>query len=193
MVEKIFSPKNWERLISKERKKILPIQPFIKISNPKKTEVWADVGCGPGYFTIPLAKKVKTIFAIDISDKMLNICRSRALKSKTRNIEYVLIKDYKLPFNKKFFDRILLVNVYHEMKNKKKTIGEFKRTLKPDGFLYLIDWKYENMDIGPPLKHRVPMNVVIKDFSKHGFSIIDKIDVYNFNYMLVLKKDGNTL
>jgi len=48
-----------------------------------------DIGCGPGTLTIPLAKKVKKVTALDISKKMLEIVSEKAQKFKLKNIDYI--------------------------------------------------------------------------------------------------------
>lgn len=192
MGEKTFSPNNWERLVSADRERMLPVESFIELSKPQASEIWADIGCGPGYFTLPIAERVKKIYAIDISDEMLQVCRNRALEKKITNIEYVKIKNERLPFSKQFFDKILLVNVYHELEDSKKIINELKRTIKSDGRIYLIDWKYEEMEFGPPLEHRIPPDKVVDEFKQKNISLIEISEIYRFNYVLVFgRRDGD--
>ncbi|RCK73356.1 MAG: SAM-dependent methyltransferase [Ignavibacteriae bacterium] len=192
MGEKTFSPNNWERLVSADRERMLPVESFIELSKPQASEIWADIGCGPGYFTLPIAERVKKIYAIDISDEMLQVCRNRALEKKITNIEYVKIKNERLPFSKQFFDKILLVNVYHELEDSKKIINELKRTIKSNGRIYLIDWKYEEMEFGPPLEHRIPPDKVVDEFKQKNISLIEISEIYRFNYVLVFgRRDGD--
>jgi len=40
-----------------------------------------DIGCGPGTLTVPLAKKVKSITALDISSEMLKFLKINADKT----------------------------------------------------------------------------------------------------------------
>ncbi len=48
-----------------------------------------DIGCGPGTLAIPLAKKVKTVTALDISSEMLKHLRANAQKGGVENIRYL--------------------------------------------------------------------------------------------------------
>lgn len=50
-----------------------------------------DVGCGPGTLTIPLARKTKRVFALDPSEKMLEMLQERAAAEGIDNI--VLLKE----------------------------------------------------------------------------------------------------
>jgi SAM-dependent methyltransferase len=48
-----------------------------------------DIGCGPGTLAIPLAKKVKSVTALDISGEMLKHLKNNAEKNGLSNIKYV--------------------------------------------------------------------------------------------------------
>jgi SAM-dependent methyltransferase len=48
-----------------------------------------DIGCGPGTLTIPLAKKAKSVTALDFSSEMIRILKINAEKSGSNNIDYV--------------------------------------------------------------------------------------------------------
>ncbi len=48
-----------------------------------------DIGCGNGAITIPLAKKAKSVTALDISVNMLNILQEKAAAEKLTNIEII--------------------------------------------------------------------------------------------------------
>lgn len=48
-----------------------------------------DMGCGPGTLTIPLAKKVKKVTALDISEEMLKYVRKEAKDNSLTNIDYI--------------------------------------------------------------------------------------------------------
>jgi predicted TPR repeat methyltransferase len=48
-----------------------------------------DIGAGPGTLTIPLAKKVRSITALDISAEMLKHLKANARKSNLNNIRYI--------------------------------------------------------------------------------------------------------
>jgi len=48
-----------------------------------------DIGCGPGTLTIPLAKKVKSVTALDISGQMLKYLKANAENDGVDNIRYI--------------------------------------------------------------------------------------------------------
>lgn len=48
-----------------------------------------DIGCGPGNYTIPLAKKAAHVWALDPAVSMLDILRERAAEEGVFNITYI--------------------------------------------------------------------------------------------------------
>lgn len=45
-----------------------------------------DIGCGPGRLSVPVAKKVKSVTAVDVSDEMLARCLKNARQEGIKNI-----------------------------------------------------------------------------------------------------------
>ena len=61
-----FDPENRKILNSKQRQEMLPPAQVIMDIGVGSRTVWADIGCGTGFFTIPLANEVKEVYALDI-------------------------------------------------------------------------------------------------------------------------------
>ncbi len=108
-----------EMLLSKFRKLIHNPQrmfsPFVK----QGCKV-LEIGCGPGFFTLPLAKMVGNsgkVFALDLQEGMLEILQKRAkLAEVDRQIESVLSSASEFKLAEKV-DFVLLFYVIHEVPN----------------------------------------------------------------------------
>lgn len=59
MVKKRFNPNKAELLYSEERRAMLPVEEVIQHLNLSNEDTVADLGAGNGYFTLPVAKKLK--------------------------------------------------------------------------------------------------------------------------------------
>ncbi len=113
--------------------------------NPYVTEgqVVADLGCGPGYFTLPLAECVGTlgkVYAVDSNEKAIRALEKKANKHKYGNIEVYASSASDLSFIKDGSVDFVLANgllcsmapQHHE-----STVNEIKRILKPQGQAYI--------------------------------------------------------
>lgn len=92
-----------------------------------------NLGCGLGEEAVYLALLGANVYAIDISQEMLNITKKLAHRYKVdKRISYLKMSAEKLKFNSNTFDAVLGCNVLHHV-NIQKTIREVKRVLKPKG------------------------------------------------------------
>lgn len=100
-----------------------------------------EVGCGPGYFSIRVARSLpqgKLVMA-DIQHEMLNIARRRLKRRGIENVEFYLCDGSRFDFTNETFDRIFLVTVLGEVENKSVYMDEFYRLLKPGGILSVTE------------------------------------------------------
>jgi ubiquinone/menaquinone biosynthesis C-methylase UbiE len=187
-MDKVFHHSKWERLVSPERTKMTNPEEFFAVVSPPADSVWADIGCGPGFFTLPLAAHVNKVKAVDISQEMLDVCRDRAEAAQVSNIDYVPVGDHSLPLENDSIDFLLLVAVLHEYENRDVAVRELYRVLRPGGCIYIIDWKYEEMETGPPLDHRLPEQQVVDEMASHGLKALDPLALYDLHYSLQFEK-----
>jgi ubiquinone/menaquinone biosynthesis C-methylase UbiE len=127
-------------------------------SNPKKYrsyvapgQVAADLGCGPGYFTLQLADAVGptgTVYAVDSDEKAIRALERRAKRRGYHNIKtYITATD--LSFLKdESVDFILADGLLCSMapQHHEQATNEMRRILKPNGIAYLKaaqgSWSY---------------------------------------------------
>lgn len=109
-----------------------------------------DLGSGYGNITIPLAKKVKKVFATDGTKELLEFSALRARAEGVDNIEYYHTDpaDFcNLPFSTKSFDVIILNGVLewigtgdtsrNPQKVQETTLQYLHTLLKDNGFIYI--------------------------------------------------------
>ena len=71
------------------RRLIQPPSELIEKLAINPNDVVIDFGCGPGYYTIELTKKAKTVVAIDLSLEMLKKARNKAEEAGVKNIQFL--------------------------------------------------------------------------------------------------------
>lgn len=185
-----FPAEEWQRLVSPERETWQNPKELLNATNPTKEEVWADLGCGPGYFALPLADRVKKVYAIDYDERMLDLCKYRAESMGLKNIEYVLCTEEKIPLASEEVDVSLLANLLHELVNPEAFLEEVRRITKTGGRIILIDWQPVPSPAGPPLEKRIPKEKALNLLIRMGFRYLSDLNTYPYHYLLVFE---NTL
>jgi ubiquinone/menaquinone biosynthesis C-methylase UbiE len=97
-----------------------------------------DYGCGPGRYTIPIAKVVGPkgkVFAIDVCLPAIKYVKKLAARDNLENIETILPETYNTGIQDSSIDLVLLLDTLHLIKDHHVLLGEIHRILKPDGIL----------------------------------------------------------
>lgn len=105
----------------------------------KKSKV-LEVGCTNGFTALEIARVIgcKT-YGIDINMKSLDNAKKRILKEK---VKFLFGNAYSIPFRKDTFDLVVCSNATSFMNNKEKAVSEYKRVVKPWGFIAVSPMYY---------------------------------------------------
>jgi ubiquinone/menaquinone biosynthesis C-methylase UbiE len=117
------------------------------------SDVVMDFGCGPGFYTIELAKKAEKVIAVDLSPEMLKKAQDKAVKAGVKNIEFLQSDGKNIKVNDGSVDLILLVTVYHEVGESQTVLVEFRRILKPAGKLVIVEVVKKGIFPGAPVQN----------------------------------------
>ena len=179
-----------ERLLSEER---------LKFQNPDKivgdlTEIHGytlEAGCGPGFFSIPIAKKLvgKGILdALDADRHMIDVLVSRlekidkvvaaVVKPRVADIERTYFPD-------KSFDTIFVANVLHDFKDTRHFLIKSRRYIREGGSFINIDWSPSHPEVGPPVSLRIAEEKCLDLFERSGFKLSRKIYGGDYHYGFV--------
>jgi ubiquinone/menaquinone biosynthesis C-methylase UbiE len=116
-------------------------------------DVVMDFGCGPGYYTIEIAKKAKAVVAVDLSPVMLEKTQNKAAKAGVKNIQFLQSDGKNIQREDGSVDIILLVTVYHEVGESEAVLKEFSRILKPKGKLAIVEVIKKGIFPGAPVQN----------------------------------------
>ncbi len=101
-----------------------------------------DIGCGPGFFTIEIAKIVGQkgkVFAADLQDGMLQLIKNKISGTELEKIIH-LHKTEKDKINlPEKVDFIFAFYVIHEIPNKENLFMEFKNILSENGQILIVE------------------------------------------------------
>ncbi|MFT5225853.1 MAG: ubiquinone biosynthesis O-methyltransferase [Polaribacter sp.] len=99
----------------------------------KGSNIVLDYGCGTGTTSCQFADHVKEIHAIDISSKMIEIAKEKAVVSKVENVNFVQADIFDKRYKEESFDAILAFNMLHTVPNPKNVMKRIHELLKPEG------------------------------------------------------------
>jgi len=96
-----------------------------------------EIGCGTGIITIEVSPHVESILATDISEKMIETAKEKALITGQDNITFKVADAYNLNLQSLQFDTVLVYNILHLLKKPDSFIEEIKKYLKPKGKIFI--------------------------------------------------------
>jgi ubiquinone/menaquinone biosynthesis C-methylase UbiE len=137
----------------------------------------ADIGCGSGYFTVHLAKRVGPkgrVFATDLQQEMLDLLKKKLASQKLgENVVPKLVTpdDAKLPAGE--LDLVMMVDVYHELPNPPVTLAQIRRALRKEtGRLGLIEYRAEDPKVQIKPEHKTTLDQLKRELGANGFVFV---------------------
>ena len=171
---KRFPEKRAFMLNNRIRRFLEPPDKLISKLDLRSTDVVVDFGCGPGFYTIPIATIVARTIAVDISPRILEKMNSNARKNGV-TVEFLATDGTEIKLEDQSVDLIFLSHVFHEVVDKRKVLNEFLRVLKRSGRLAIVERTRGGLlsgRVGPPI---VDQMKVVQDLERAGFSIVQTI------------------
>jgi len=151
----------------------------------------ADLGCGAGYFSIPLAQLVTDqgqVYAVDVQQHALDLVAQRARQANITNIELIranLEKVGSTGLPSGALDGALLATILFQSDKKQEILKESRRILQDGGFFVIIDWDPQS-PIGEG-SYKVGKEEAVKLATETGFSFQQEFAVDSYHYGLLFK------
>ncbi len=101
-----------------------------------------DIGTGPGYLPIEIAKKAPaiTIDGVDLSKKMVELARRNAeTAGVTAHVHFEVGNANRLRFGDNLYDMVISTGAFHAWKKPVRALNECWRVLKPGGEAWIYD------------------------------------------------------
>lgn len=150
----------------------------------------AEIGCGYGTFTIPIAKNISgKVFAFDIDKNMISVTNNKLNILKINNVELCKkdVLEQGTGLANESVDYVVLFNILH---NKKPSdfLNEAYRILKPSGKIGIIHWRSDiQTPRGPDLSIRPKPNEILSNVNLKLFKILIShtiLEPYHFGILL---------
>lgn len=126
-----------------------------------------DLGSGSGYFLCRLSRAVGThgrVVATEINKHLVRGLKNRVSREQLSNVEVVLAPASDVGVAAGTADRILVVNVWHHIANRKRYATRIARALSPGGKVVITDFKPG----GPRSSHGILPERVLAELAAGG-------------------------
>ena len=155
----------------------------------KQGQAVCDMGCGNGFYTLELARRVGPkglVYAVDIQPEMLRMLAEAAGREGLTNIRPVLgtAIDPRLPAAA--IDLCLCVDVYHEFSHPDAMLARVRESLADGGRLALVEFRGE--DPAVPIKplHKMTKAQIRSELQPAGFRVVGEFDRLPWQHLVFL-------
>jgi 2-polyprenyl-3-methyl-5-hydroxy-6-metoxy-1,4-benzoquinol methylase len=140
-----------------------------------------DIACGEGYGCSLMAKKAKTVFGVDISEKTVE---HAIRKYTTANCNFKIGSVTDIPFDNQLFDVVSSFETIEHIAEHEKMMQEVNRVMKPNG-LFIVS-SPDKMNYADIPNYKNPFHV--KELYKNEF--IELVSRY-FTHIQVLSQNAS--
>jgi ubiquinone/menaquinone biosynthesis C-methylase UbiE len=157
----------------------------------RRGQVVAEIGSGPGYFTLRLARAVGPsghVYAVDPEPAMLEVLRDRLRRAGLRNVTPVLGLDADPLLPSNACHLAVIVNAYHHFPNGPAMLRRLARALGRGGRVVNIDWAARETPVGPPLERRITPATFCRDARRAGFAVAAEHRMLPHQYFFVMTR-----
>jgi ubiquinone/menaquinone biosynthesis C-methylase UbiE len=154
-------------------------------------EIVADIGCGSGFISRKIAKKIGSgfVYGVDIQPEMLDLLRRHMAMFRINNVKPVLgsTTDPKLP--PASCDTMIMVDVYHEFDQPFEMMRSMISELKPGGRIVFVEYRKEDPKVPIKELHKMSEAQVRKEMAVHPeMEFVENIGVLPIQHVLIFKK-----
>lgn len=169
-MDKKFNVKKLEKLNNPKRLESIPPKYIMERLNIEDESIIVDIGAGTGLFSKAFLEILNniTVYAMDISDTMIEWMKGHL----PEKVIPMLMGENNIPLDDNFCDLAIMITLHHELESPEHLLNETKRILKNGGKICIIDWKKEEMPMGPVFEIRCSKSAISDDLVSAGFKNI---------------------
>jgi ubiquinone/menaquinone biosynthesis C-methylase UbiE len=177
------------QLMSSERSQKLDTFLILSFSGINLHDTVGDIGCGPGFFTVPLGKYLVSgkLYALEIDDEMLAACRETVAQARLGNVEIVKCAEFEFPLEAGSLDGAFLAFMVHQSPDRPRLLRAVRELLHPGGWCTVLEWYRKETETGPPLERRIDPAELTSLTEEAGFRTLGWRDLNGEQYMMMMR------
>lgn len=154
------------------------------------TDTIADIGAGSGYHVFKMASMTRkgVVYAVDIQEEMLTELRKNKENKKNKNVRIIKGGDKTVNLKENSVDKVLMVDVYHEFNYPMEMIASIKKALRPDGKLFLIEYRGEDDRVPIKKVHKMTEEQAVKEMEAAGMKLESNIGNLPWQHCMMFVK-----
>ena len=160
----------------------------------KAGEVVADIGAGPGYFTMRFARAVGPegkVYAVDIAAPVLEYLKKEALKQSLSNVQAIVSREDDPLLPSSSVDLAFFCDTVHEISNRPSFYRKIRQSLKKRGRMAVID-SIASDPRGGGASHgsgsQVSREATVREAAEAGFRLVKEPKFLPQQYFLIFEK-----
>lgn len=187
--KKKSTSKDIDFMTSAERRRLLDPYSIIPLIPIQPGHNVGDIGCGPGVFSIPLAKYLFSgkLYAVDIHEPMLKEITSTLDSINLNNIELNLSTENSIPIDNNVLDGVFVSCTLEEAQSPSVLLTEIKRIIKQFGWLTIISCLTKNNDSINLEYEYIPKTKLNRMVEKLGFKLLSQRELNDQYYLSIYK------
>ncbi len=155
---------------------------------------FADIGCGGGFFALPAARIVGPkgkVYGVDANPAMIAIIKAQAEKEGLKNLYLTVGEAENVILCEQCADFVFFGIALHDFHNPAKVLKNAARIIKPGGKLVDLDWKKEELPIGPPTHIKFSETQSYGLIGLAGFKVDTVKDCGPYHYLITASSSGS--
>lgn len=181
--EQVLASRRHDALDPQRLLAVLPLRPYYTL---------ADIRCGSGFLTVPLAKYLfdGRVYALDPDPSHLDALRRRLEKLHLTNVEVVQAGEERLEevLPREGMDGIIAAFVLWAVPDRPAFLRSAFALLKKGGWLAVVEWRKRAGAEGPPLELRLSEGEVQELGRAAGFRFATPRILDDHHHLLLLRK-----
>ena len=152
-------------------------------------DVACDVGAGPGYLALRMARAVGpggVVFAIDVEPRMLEVLGRRAGEAGLDNLRTIQSRGPRGALPPRPCRVILVVNAFHHFPGGAAYLRRLAGRLAPGGRIVNVDFQRRELPVGPPPADKVARRDFVAQARAAGLEVIRERRFLPYQYFLEL-------
>ena len=178
-----------DNLLSPKRDSTLDMLSILTFSEISRRDTIADIGCGPGYFALKLAKAVieGKLYAVDTNPQMVDICQEQITSAHLGNVEVKQCDEFDFTLEDNSLDGVFLAFVIHESTDHIRLLQSVRKLLKPNGWITILEWSGKESAEGPSLQQQLVPDTLRQLSNEAGLRYRNWRELNSNQYMMTLR------